>query len=941
MKKFYATLFTTIFFTFTLLAIANDDAKKEIDLQDKLPVDPAIIKGQLDNGLTYYIKKNVKPEKRAELRLAVNVGSVLEDEDQLGLAHFVEHMAFNGTEHFKKHELVDYFESIGMKFGPEVNAYTSFDETVYMLHIPTDSTEIIEKSFLVLRDWSKGLLFEDEEIEKERGVVIEEWRLGRGAFARIRDKQFPIILHGSHYAERLPIGKKEILDTFTYEIPKRFYKDWYRPDLMAVIAVGDFDLEYIKKLIHDNFADIPAAKDGRERKYYPIPGHDETLFAIASDSELPRSTVGIYYKLPLQDEETVKDYRHRVVERVYNEMFNQRLAELAKQEDPPFMGAFSGKGQFIRTSEFYILQAAVRDNGIPRGLETLLTEAKRVKEHGFTATELEREKKAVLRSMEQVYKERDKTQSSAFAAEYIRSFLYDEPIPGIEYEYEIYKQFVPGITLEEVNALAGEWISDKSRVISADCPEKEGINIPSEQELSAVLDKVTQTTVEPYVDDVLEAPLVEELPEPSPVLFEKYHKELDVTEWKMRNGMRVILKPTDYKNDEILFSATSPGGHSLVPDSNLTAAQTAANLVIESGVGEFTQIQLNKELADKVVRVSPYISNLTEGFTGNVSPEDLETLFQLIYLYFTQPREDSTVFASVKSRMEGWYQNRSASPEAAFFDTITAVITQNHPRFKPWTVETFQDMNLAKSMAIYQDRFADASDFLCFFVGNFQVDKMKPLVEQYLGGLPAIRRKETWADITYRYPQGIVKKSVNKGAEPKSLNAIVFTGPFEWNRLNRFHGDAMLSVLRIKLRERVREDLGGTYGVRVSGSYPHYPIQRYRIDIQFGCNPDRVEELTKEVYTQIDSMINYGITEDYLKKVKETELRDYERNSKENNFWVNNLEFKYFHGEDPNDILDYPRMVESLTLADIQNAAKKYLNKDNYVRVVLYPEKQE
>jgi zinc protease len=707
---------------------------------------------------------------------------------------------------------------------------------------------------------------------------------------------------------------------------------------MALIAVGDFEIESIKKLIRDNFADISSVQDPRERKYYPVPEHDETLFTIASDPELPRSTVGIYYKLPLQEEETVQDYRQRIVERVYNELFNQRLAELAKQEDPPFLGAFSGKGQFIRTSELYILQAAVKDNGIPRGLETLLTEARRVKEHGFTISELERQKKAMIRSMEQIYKERDKTQSSAFAAEYVRSYLYGEPIPGIEYEYEVYMKFVPGITLHEVNALAGEWISDKSRVITADSPEKEGINIPSETELKDVLTKVSQAPVEPYVDDVLEAPLVEALPDASPVLFEKALNELDVTEWKLRNGVRVILKPTEFKNDQILFSATSPGGHSLVADVNLTAAKTAANIVIESGIGEFSQIQLNKELADKVVRVSPYISNLSEGFTGSVSPKDLETLFQLVHLYFTQPRKDSTVFASVKSRMEGWYQNRSASPEAAFFDTITAVTTQNHPRFKPWTVEMLQEMDLSKSLSVYRDRFADASDFLFLFVGNFEVEKMKPLVEKYLGSLPALRRKETWADQTYRFPRGVIEKSVYKGSEPKSLNAFIFTGPFEWDRLHRFHSDAMLNVLRIKLRERIREDLGGTYSVRVSGIYPHYPIERYRITIQFGCNPERVEELTTEVYSQIDSLINYGTTDDYLKKVKEIQLRGYERSSKENNFWLNRLEFKYFHGEDPNDILDYPDLVNNLTLSDIQNAAKKYLNKENLVRIVLYPE---
>ena len=917
---------------------AQEQTQVTITLTDTIPLDPAITKGMLANGLTYYIKYNAKPEKRAELRLAVNAGSILEDKDQLGLAHFTEHMAFNGTEHFKKHELVDYLESVGMKFGPEINAYTSFDETVYQLQIPTDSLDIMEKSFLVLRDWANGVSFDDDEIDKERGVVIEEWRLGRNADTRMLDKQFPILFHGSRYAKRIPIGKKEILESFNHDVLRRFYHDWYRPELMAVIAVGDFDVNFIKQLINKNFANIPLPQNPRPRVFYPVPEHNETLYAIASDSEATRSTVGIYYKLPTHEERTVQDYRQNMIERVYHNMFNQRLSELTREENPPFMAAFSGKMRYVRTGEFYILLALVKDNGIPLGLETLLREAIRVEKFGFTSTELEREKKSVLRSMEQIYRERDKTDSQAFAEEYIRNFLQDEPIPGIEYEYKVFQEFVPGIKLEEVNALAKEWLSDKSRVVMANSPEKKGMVIPSKSELEAVLEKVSGEKITAYVDDILNVPLVENPPKSQPVVSERYFKDLDVSEWKLANGITVVLKPTDFKNDEILFSATSPGGYSLVPDSNLVAAETATSVITQSGIGEFKEDQLTKLLADEVVRVSPYIGQLTEGFSGRVSPQDKETLFQLIYLYFVAPRKDSTVFASVKSRLEGYYQNRSASPEAAYRDTITAVITQNDPRFKPWTVATFQEMNLNKSVQIYMNRFADASDFIFFFVGNFELNVMKPLVETYLGGLPDLNREEKWSNKTYEYPQGIIEKKVYRGKEPKSLNTIIITGPYQWSRLHRYHANAMLSVLRIKLRERIREDLGGTYGVRVRVNFSHYPVERYKINIEYGADPNRVEELIKEVYIQIDSLTQFGTTDKYLEKVKESQLRDYETNMKENDFWLNNLEFKYFHHEDPYDIINYTNMVENLTLDDIQTAARQYLNRRNLVWVVLYPE---
>ena len=916
----------------------QSEQTEQYQLTEELPVGPKVEKGQFENGITYYIRKNHKPENRAELRLVVNAGSILENLNQQGLAHFTEHMAFNGTEHFKKQELVDYLESIGMRFGPDINAYTSFDETVYMLQLPTDSTEVMEKGFQVLEDWAHLLSFNHEEIDKERGVVKEEWRLGRGANARMREEQYPILFHGSRYAERLPIGKKAVIDTFDYSTLTEFYDDWYRPDLMAVIAVGDFDTEHVKSLLTEHFAEMPPKQDTPERELYPVPDHEETLYAIASDPEATRSSVSVYFKRKPDPDKIVADYRDSIVEALYHRMFNQRLSELTQQADPPFIYGYSGAGQFVRTKAFYYLSAMVQDNGIPRGLEALLTEAERVKKYGFTPGELQRQKKSIMRSKEKRYKERDKTESRRYASEYLRNYLYGDPIPGIEYEYGVYEKYGPTIQLEEVNRLAANLITEDNRVIMADSPEKEDVAVPTDADLQAVIDSVEKKQVSAYVDDVKDQPLMSSTPEPSPVVSDTSFTELGVTKWTLGNGINVLVKPTDFKNDEVRFTAFSYGGSSLVPDSNLIAAETATNVIEQGGLADFSQIQLQKLLSDKVVNVSPYISELSEGLSGSASPQDLRTMFELLHLYFTSPRKDSTAFISFQTRMKGAYANRSARPETAFRDTLTATLTQYHPRYKPWSAETLDQMDLEKSMRIYRERFADAGDFTFVFVGNFAPDTLKSYVETYIGSLPDVPGEEIWRDVTYTYPSDVITKTVRKGMEPKSLTSIAFTGEFEWNRKNRYIANALTDYLRIKLRERIREDLGGTYGVRVNSRFPHWPRERYKFEISFGADPERVQKLSEQIFAEIDSLKQHGVEEEYLQKIKEIDLRNHETNLQENRYWLNQIEFAMFHHTDPNNILTYPDIVNRLTAAYIQQAAQKYLNTENFVQVTLYPE---
>ncbi len=908
-------------------------------LEAQIPLDSKITKGRLDNGLTYYIRSNQKPEKRAELRLVVNAGSVLENNDQQGLAHFMEHMAFNGTANFQKQEIINFMESAGMRFGSHLNAYTSFDETVFMLTVPTDRDSLVETGFRILADWAGKISLEEEEIDKERGVIREEWRQGRGANARIRDKEFPIMFRGSKYAERLPIGQIAVIDTFHYETLRNFYRTWYRPDLMAVIAVGDFDETKIKNLIDKYFSEIDSRPNALARTLSPVPDHEETFYSIQSDPEYTRTIVRVLYKLPLGEKGYVDNYRQKMVEDLYNGLLNKRLDELTKSATPPFLRAFSQKGSLVRSKDSYYIGAIVKDNGAEKGLEAILTEIRRVQRFGFTESELRRLKTQTMRNMERAYRERDNIYSEDLADECKRNFLENEPAPGIEYEYELYKKYLPGLTLDEINALSKKWITDRSRVILVAAPERAGLKNPTEAELAAIFNVVEQKPVEPYIDQAADRDLVATLPPPGQIVSESHIDSLGVTELVLNNGVRVIVKPTDFQNDEVLVTAFSPGGTSLVPDSNYIAAISAVPIISESGLGEFNKIDLNKKLTGKVVTVQPFLTELTENLKASASPQDLETMFQLIYLYFTASRADSSAYLSYLERMKDFLANRTADPTTIFSDTINVTLAQHHFRARPWSVPMLKEMGLQKSEAIFKDRFADASDFTFFLVGNVSIDSVKQQVRQYLATLPNKKRNESWRDIGMRTPAGIVKKEVRRGLEKQSYVQITFSGPFVFNRQNRFELMSVADILRIRLREQIREEKGGTYGVGVGQSTKQYPVPEYRLTIQFGCNPERVDELIATVFREIERLKNEPVDAEDLNKIKEIDLRTYETNLKENDYWLETLYYYYLNHEDPGEILRYPKVVKALSEEALQAAAKRYLPADNYVLGVLYPEK--
>ena len=904
-----------------------------------LPVDPAVRLRTLPNGLRYYLRSHKEPQKRASLRLVVNTGSVLERPEEQGYAHFVEHMAFNGTRLFKKQEIVDYIEKVGMRFGQHANASTSFDETIYMFDVPTDDATIVEKGFTILQQIAADVSFDPAEVEREKGVVIEEWRLGRGAATRVMEKIMPVVFRGSRYAERLPIGKKEILEKATADGLRAFYKRWYRPDLMAVIAVGDFDIDKLEGFIKTHFGSMPGATgpEAGQRPMFPVPDHQETLVAMAKDKELPSTTVGVVYKLPRRPTASKRDYRRLVVESIYHGMVNGRLEELTRVPDPPFMFAGSATQPFVRSKDVFLQIAAVKQEGVVRGLESLTREVERVDRHGFTKGELDREKTDRLRQLERAVREKDKVRSQSYADEMVRHFLRDETMPGIERELELTKEFLPTITLEEMNRVAAEWITEKNRVILVQGPE--AAPVPPAADLAAVFERVQKEQVAAFVDKVAEGPLIppEQLPAPGRITKESQIAELGVTEWRLSNGIRVVWKATDFKNDEIIMSAFSPGGHSRTPDKDFESALYASEVVGLSGVGKLGPTELRKALAGKVVSVGPYIGELEEGISGSASPDDLETMMQLVHLFVTAPRRDQEVFAAFKAQLEEQLQRRGADPQTVFRDKWTVAYYGNHPRRRPPELARAKLVTLDGVHRVYKDRFADVGDFTFVLVGRVDGAKLKPLVEKYLATLPSRGRKETWKDIKAR-PVGIGKTVEHEGGvEPKATVLMSFTAPQRWSREEEQRLDSLTEAVSIRLREVLREDLGGTYGVRVGGSLSRRPVPYYRTDVNFSCSPDNVGKLTDAVYTEIRAARDKGLADDYLAKVKAAQKRSLEEAIRTNGYWLSRLSEHLSFGTDPKLILEEGKLIDLVDGPSLKAAAARYFDEKRQIKGVLRP----
>nr|WP_322625733.1 insulinase family protein [uncultured Flavobacterium sp.] len=905
-----------------------------------IPLDPAVRTGKLKNGLTYYIRKNAKPENKVDLRLVVNAGSLMEDDDQQGLAHFMEHMNFNGTKRFPKNKLVDYLQSIGVKFGQHLNAYTSFDETVYFLPIPSDDAGKLEKGFQILEDWAFNAVLTPEEIDKERGVVLEEYRLGLGANDRMEKRFLPKVLYKSHYAERLPIGKKDILEKFKYETLTRFYKDWYRPDLMAVIVVGDIDVAAMEKKIKDHFESYKNPTNERPRLTYDLPNHAETFVCIETDKEASSSDVNISYK----DKEkakptvTVADFRKDQLESLFSSMLNNRLQEYSNNANPPFTYGYTYHGGgWARDKEAYQSFAMTQETKQLDALRTLVNENQRVKKFGFSAQELERAKQELLSYAESGYNEREKTESENFVWKYQSNFLEKSAAPSIEWSYEMKKKLYPTIKVEEVNALINGFIHDDNRIVVFTGPEKDGLKKPTEAEVLSIIN-APDTDITAYVDTEIAKSLLRNEPKAGSIAKTEKNDKLGTTVLTLSNGVKVTYKKTDFKNDEIIMEAASRGGTNLYSADEYRKIRWASSAVDEAGFSGLKKNDINKFMTGKIANVYPYVYTVGEGMGGSTTPKDMEYMFQMIYAYFTDINYDPEAFDTYKQKQSAFYDNMMREPNYYFTQELSALLNKDNPRFfgvvpdqKAWAAT---DYKLAYDK--FKERFANAADFEFFFVGNIDEAKFNEYVTKYLASLPATSApKEKTVDTGFRPKKEDIKKIFNKGTEPKSSVRISYFGETKYDEKEALAMEALGEILTIKLVEQLRETESGVYGIRAYGYLGKVPYGQYGFNISFPCGPENAEKLTTSALNELQKIVDKGPEAKDLSKFKEAELLEYKKNLKENQFWLNTFSNAYALETSADGILKKEEKIKALTAKEIQAVAKKYIGKDKIVGILM------
>jgi zinc protease len=916
-------------------------ASGQYKMTDLLPSDPDVKVGKLPNGLTYYIRKNLKPEKKVELRLAVNAGSVLENDEQRGLAHFMEHMGFNGSTHFPKNELVDFLQKSGVKFGADLNAYTSFDETVYILPIPTDDPKMLDKGLTVLEDWGFNNLFDKNEVEKERGVVLEESRLSKGSFERMSRQYFPKLFNGSKYAERLPIGKDATLKTFKPETLKNFYKTWYRPNEMAVMVVGDIDPAEAEKLIIAHFGKFTNPANGPVRPaIIPIKPRIKPEAMVVTDDEATNTFVQVYnFVKPAEKVQTWGDYRKGIVEGLVSSLINQRLSELTQKENPPFLFASTGFNQFIRGYRSFNSFAVLSKGTVEEATNALIEETNRARQFGFLQSELDRVKASLMNATEKAYHEKDKSESGQLVSQYINNFLNGSPIPGITNRYNFIKENLQGITLQEINDVAKSMPSTANAFTLLQAPTAMKDKLPDSTALLQSLVNANKIQLKPYEEKAVAAALLDKEPVAGKATAETTNDKLGTTDLTLSNGVTISIKPTQLKNDEIQMDAWRWGGSHKYELADKENAENAAILVQQMGVKDLSPTDLRKFMAGKTVSVQPYINGDEEGVEGSSSIKDFETFLQLIHLYLTQPRKDEALFHSYINKQKGSLEFISKDPQSSYADTLNKIIYNNNPWMKVIPkAEDFDKVNLDRSLAIYKEIFGNVYGLHFTFVGNLDPAKVKPLLEKYIGSLPAAPKQNTYKDIGARMITGSTDVVLKRGKETQAMINLQFEGETEYNRDNRLQLAALLEVLNIEIIEKLREDMSGMYGGGMGGSIVKRPYEHYSIRATIPCGPENVDKLTTALLDIIKNAQEKGIAQKDLDKVKETWRKQYHVNLQRNDYWLDNLSNAFINGDNPENILDYEQKIDSITVQDLQNVAKKYLTLNNMVKSVLYPE---
>jgi len=907
-----------------------------------LPEDPNVKIGKLPNGLVYYIRKNVEPKNRAELYLGNKIGSLMENEEQLGLAHFTEHMAFNGTTDFPKNEIINYLQKAGVRFGADLNAYTGFNQTVYQLPIPTDSAAVFKTGFKILANWAGKIAMDGKEIDNERGVIIEEDRQrGKNAQQRMSNQLLPFLLGDSRYAKRIPIGDVALLQKFTHDKIRNFYEDWYRPNLQSVIAVGDFDVNEVEKLIIANFSELKNPANEKARNYYNIPDNAQPLIKIVTDKEQPYNVAQVIYKQKQGPVKTEADYKLQLMQNMVNNMLAARINEISQKGNAPFLFAQSGYspyqgGMIWGMSALQTVAVAKTGKELEKALVAALAENERMAKFGFTAGELETVKKKMEAGNEKQFKEKDKTKSSAYVQQYLDNFLTGSAIPSEEFSYELNKKLLKNITLAEVNTTAKAMVTKTNQIVVVQAPEKEKENLPSEAALLAAI-KTAGNGVTPYVDNTVNKPLIAQAPKAGTIVSQTKNDKVGVTTMTLSNGVKVVLKPTDFKNDQIIFTSFGKGGASLASNDDFISAENA-NLIAQSGVGDYNPTQLTKYLAGKSATAGAYIDDLYQGFSGSASPKDLETAFQLIYARATNPRKDVEFFNKNIADFKVITANKGSNPNSVFADTVQAVMANYHKRGMPTTLADLDKINIDKAFAFYKERFADASGQTFVFVGNFDVEQIKPLITNYLASLPSLNKNENFVDNGVKPPMGKVSKTVKKGLEDKVTVQLLFHGDYTYNAKNNVMLDALKAALDIKITERLREKESGVYSPGVSLSVQKNPTSHYYFTISFNCAKANVEKLINAALEEVNTFKNNGVTAEDLQKFKSEELRQEELSIRENGYWLGYLTNRLKYGDDIEQVLGNTARVNGVTVEATKTAAKQYLSGDNYIRLVLLPE---
>lgn len=921
-----------------LLLAAGAIALQSRAIAQNLPLDPAVRTGKLSNGFTYYIRHNEEPKNRVVFYLVNKVGSVLESDDQQGLAHFMEHMSFNGTRHFPKNELVNYLQKSGVRFGADLNAYTGFDETVYQLPLPSDNPEILQNGIQIMRDWAQEATLDPTEIDKERGVVLEEKRLGKGAKERMQRQYWPMLLNRSRYAFRLPIGTDEVLNNFKPAAIRRFYHDWYRPDLQALIVVGDIDVAQMEQTIKNKFSDLKNPSGEKARTNYTIPLTGKNQFMVVTDKEMTATVAEVMIKQPELALHSADQYRKQMMRELFNQMLSERYAELSRQADPPFVQGEAGMGGFLGGLDQYGISVVARPGELEKGFKAVWRETERVKRFGFTPTELQRAKLVYQNRMETALKEQYKTNSESYVKEYQAYFLKGTAAPGISYEYGFVRKELPGITLPELNRLAREEMKDTDRDILVMAPEKDKGTLPDEQVMLGWLKAVAAEKLAPYQDEVTSLPLLTAEPVPGRIMAETRDSGLNLTTLILSNGIKVIIKPTDFKDNEILFTAFAPGGTSLYPDADFQSASAAGSIIPSFGAGNYGPGQMDKYLSGKQLGLKPYIGERSQGFSGGAAPKDLEAALQLVYAYFTEPRKDEKLFAGMIARTKAGLANRAGDPNSVFQDTISAVLGGYNVRRTGPSLEKLGQVDLGRSYAIYRERFADASGFTFIFTGNVDMVQIKPLLEKYLGALPSGNTHEKARDLGIHIPAGKMERKVYKGTENKATVRLVFSGLFDYSLANTILLDALKETLEIRLLERLREDESGVYSPGVQASSVKYPQGRYNFIISFGCSPQNADKLIAATLEEIGKLRTSGPPQLNVDKYLAEERRHLEVELKTNAFWLQYLTNQLQNGDAPDQIDQYSVLLDRVSTSTVRAAANQYLNGENYIRLELLPE---